>query len=125
MQVQVRMCFYNQERYLCTDWKWTDFKGHCNKEYRIGETCGMKLVYQTIDVAKKCSRCTAVDTKLRKREKLVDQITRWQREGRCPASVEKAMEDIAVLDEQIKALYEEIAMRRNNIVNTSHYARRY
>lgn len=119
------MCFYNLEQYLCLDTKWTDFKSHCNKEYRFGETCGMKLVYQKINVPRKCSRCTAVDIKLRKREKLVDQISRWQREGRCPASVEKATSDIAALDEQIKGMYEETAMRRNNIVNTSHFARWY
>ncbi|EMT73999.1 hypothetical protein FOC4_h10017277, partial [Fusarium odoratissimum] len=26
-------------------WRWGKFREQCNKEYRIGETCGLKLVY--------------------------------------------------------------------------------
>jgi len=120
-----KMCYYDQERYICADWKWGHFKGHCNKEYRTGETCGMKLVYQTLDVARKCTRCEAVDTKLRKRQKLVERISRWQQEDRCPASVEKGLEELAQLDEQIKALYDEIARARSNIGNNTRMVRRY
>lgn len=40
---------------------------HCNKEYRIGKTCGMKLVYDSIPVPRKCKRCNAIDVELRRR----------------------------------------------------------
>jgi len=117
------MCFYDQEEYICTDWKWGHFRGHCNKEYRTGETCGMKLVYQKLCVPRKCTRCEAVDTKLRERQELVERIERWQQETRYPASVERGLEELAQLDEQIKALYDGISRNRSNQANLIRFTR--
>jgi hypothetical protein len=116
-QPPTKMCFFEMTRFDCGDWKWGNFKVHCNREYRIGETCGMKLVHSTYDCKQKCSRCDRVDTKLRRRAKIAERITRWQAEGRCPASVEKGMEEIAIIDKELQALYDEIGRARTNIGN--------
>jgi hypothetical protein len=106
------MCFYEQYRFICGDWKWGNFREHCNREYRMGETCGMKLVYQTAQQPSKCKYCEKADTKLRKRQTECDRITRWQREGRNPASIEKSMEIVKQLDSEIQQIYAEISNRR-------------
>jgi len=106
------MCFYEQYRFTCGDWKWGNFREHCNREYRMGETCGMKLVYQTQQQPSKCKYCEKVDTKLRKRQTECERISRWQREGRNPASIEKSLEMIKQLDYEIQQIYAEISNRR-------------
>jgi hypothetical protein len=109
------MCFYEMFRFECGDWKWGNFKQHCNKEYRMGETCGMKLVQDTYHQQSKCRLCEKYDTKLRKREAECQRIKRWEAEGKNPASVEKAYATVHSLDEEIRNLYSEIYKRRNNI----------
>ncbi|KAL2075906.1 hypothetical protein VTL71DRAFT_849, partial [Oculimacula yallundae] len=37
------MCFYDSITRDCGCTKWHHFRLHCYKEYRIGETCGLKL----------------------------------------------------------------------------------
>jgi hypothetical protein len=111
------MCFYEMFRFECGDWKWGNFKQHCNKEYRMGETCGMKLVLETYSQPSKCRLCEKYHTKLRKREAECDRIKRWQSEGKNPASVEKAYANVTQLDDEINALYSEIHKRRTNITS--------
>jgi len=102
------MCFFDQHRFICGDWKWGHFRQHCNREYRIGETCGMKLVMQTLPVNNKCKLCEKIDTKLRRRQTECERITRWQKEGsKFRASIEKSLEMIAGLDAEIQELYQE------------------
>lgn len=72
----------------------------------------MKLVHETQMQPNKCSFCTKADTKLRKRQAEAERVTRWQQEGRNPASIEKSMETIKLLDSEISAIYAEIASRR-------------
>lgn len=124
-QNRSKMCYYDQDRYTCGDYTWRNFRQHCNMEYRTGETCGMKLIYQTNDVARKCTTCDEVDRKMRKREKLAANIQRWSREGGKSASIEVAYEDIAEIDEQLKKLYSRLTAARSNIGNSSRPARRY
>jgi hypothetical protein len=109
------MCFYDQYVYTCSDFKWGNFREHCNKEYRMGETCGMKLVYQVAKQPSKCKLCERVDTKLRKRQQECDRITRWRSEGRNPASIDKSYETIAVLDSEISQIYGELGRKRQSI----------
>jgi hypothetical protein len=106
------MCFYEQYRFTCGDWKWGNFREHCNREYRMGETCGSKLVYHTTHQQSDCKYCEKVKTKLRKREQECARIDRWEREGRNPASIEKSLDTIKQLDSEISAIYNEIANRR-------------
>lgn len=65
------MCYYEQFKYACQDWKWGNFRGHCHKEYRLGETCGMKLIGMTTHVPEKCQQCERIEKKLRRREKAI------------------------------------------------------
>lgn len=75
---------------------------HCNREYRTGETCGMKLVMQTYGVAQKCKICEKIETKKRRRAAEYERVQRWQREpGRYGASIEKAQYAMAALEKEI------------------------
>jgi hypothetical protein len=105
------MCYYDCVVYSCQDWKWGNFKQHCNKEYRMGETCGMKLVNQNLQQGQKCKLCERIETKLRRREIEVDRVARWRAEGRCPASVEKSLAIINQLDREMNELYAERTQR--------------
>ena len=99
------MCFFDQHRFACGDWKWGQFRQQCNKEYRRGETCGMKLIMSTLPVGQKCAICTKIDTKIRRRMAEVEKIKRWQREGnKFPRSVEVAYDAIDDLDKEIAKL---------------------
>lgn len=96
------MCFYDQYSYQCRDWKWGNFRQHCQAEYRTGETCGTKLVFQTLGLPEKCKLCLKIEAKDRRRAKHVEDYNRWRREpGRYKASMEKALGDIKALDNEI------------------------
>ena len=100
-----KMCFFDQHRFACGDWKWGHFRQHCNREYRTGETCGMKLIMQTVPVSQKCKLCDKIDTKQRRRGAEVDRISRWQREGsKFRASIDRSYDMIKVLDKEIYEL---------------------
>jgi hypothetical protein len=99
------MCFYEQYVYACRDWKWGNFRQHCQAEYRTGETCGMKMVYQALGLPEKC--------------KHIDDYNRWRREPkRYQASIEKALGDIKVLEGEINGLKSEKHDRYRAIGNS-------
>lgn len=115
-QSTLRMCFYDQHRYACGDWKWGVFRQHCNKEYRTGETCGMKFVRETLPVQQKCKLCEKVDTKMRRRAAEIERVERWKNEGnKFTASIEKSMEAIKTLETEISVLAEERARRLQGV----------
>ncbi|KAI9850528.1 MAG: hypothetical protein M1838_005537 [Thelocarpon superellum] len=102
------MCFFDQHLFACDDWKWGHFRQHCNHEYRTGETCGMKLVMTTYRIGNKCKTCERIDTKMRRRAAEAERISRWQSEGaRFKASIDRAYENIRVLDAEIHDLQKE------------------
>lgn len=99
------MCFFDQHHFACGCWKWGRFRQHCAKEYRMGETCGMKLIMQTVPAGQKCKLCEKIDTKMRRRATEVKRISRWQREGnKLCASIDISMETIRSLDVEIYGL---------------------
>ncbi|KAK5156730.1 hypothetical protein LTS14_004942 [Recurvomyces mirabilis] len=100
------MCFYDNHRFACNDWKWGNFRQHCHAEYRTGETCGMKMVYQTLAVAEKCQMCQKIERKQRRYEKHRADYGRWVQENptKYKFSIEKAVEEMKVLAEEIKRL---------------------
>lgn len=101
----IEMCFYDQHRFACGDWKWGHFKQHCNREYRTGETCGMKLVMQTYGLQMKCKTCEKIDTKRRRLQHEQERLQRWAREpNKYSASIEKAVESINILNGEIYTL---------------------
>jgi hypothetical protein len=60
------MCFYDQHIYTCGDFKWSHFRQQCPQEHRIGQTCRLKLVMNTIYIDKKCAVCKKIETKARR-----------------------------------------------------------
>ena len=113
------MCFYEQYVYACRDWKWGNFRQHCQAEYRIGETCGMKMVYQALGLPDKCKLCLKIEAKERRRAKHIDDYNRWRREPkRYQASIEKALGDIKVLEGEINGLKSEKHDRYRAIGNS-------
>jgi hypothetical protein len=108
------MCFYDQFKYdVCGDYKWGHFRQHCAKEYRTGETCGMKLVMATYSQAGKCKICTKIETKLGRIKKEEERIRRWRREHGRRASIEASEEIIAGLQQEVNELWYERSERTN------------
>ena len=107
------MCFFDQHRFACGDWKWGHFRQHCNREYRTGETCGMKLIMTTVPVQTKCKLCEKIDTKQRRRAAEVDRITRWKREGsKFSASIDRSVDTVRLLEKEIHTLASERSRRQ-------------
>lgn len=113
--IVLKMCFYDQNRMACGDYKWGHFRQHCSKEYRTGETCGMRLVMQTIEIGDKCRICQKIDTKKRSIRKEEEKIKRWNRESGRRASIAKAEEDIYRLQQEIYNLECERQSRQHQL----------
>lgn len=88
------MCFYDQQIFACGDFRWGRFRTHCAKEYRTGETCGMKLIYETVDVGTKCQTCKKIDVTYRKITQAHERVQRWEMEGINPVSTDKEKQAI-------------------------------
>lgn len=113
------MCYYENFQYSCRDWKWGNFRQHCQKEYRTGETCGMKMIFATYQLPQKCTACEKIEKKKRRREKALSDIARWQRDGgKFRASIEKAQDDVRQLELEIANMIAEKDRRYVNIGNT-------
>lgn len=110
------MCFFDQTLFKCGDYKWGTFRQHCAREYRTGETCGMKLVMNcSEDRAKSCRICEKITTKLSRRQKEVDRINRWKTEKNRSASIEASEAIVDQLDREIRALKMERLEKRNRL----------
>ncbi|KAK0707991.1 hypothetical protein B0H67DRAFT_495491 [Lasiosphaeris hirsuta] len=99
------MCYFEQTRWNCGYWKWGNFRQQCNKEYRTGETCGLKLVYDTSYQPGQCKICDQITKKDRRVRKMCEDIQRWQREGNRRATIEKTQQDITDINVQISDLW--------------------
>lgn len=114
------MCFYDQTVFGCGDFKWGNCKQQCPREYRSGETCGMKLVMNSYpDNSTKCKTCLRVDTIMRKREKEVANIRTWQKDEKHgkkrSASIEKAYVAIGEYDAELTKLYGKLQAARQQL----------
>lgn len=99
------MCFYDLFKFSCGDCKWGHFRLHCNKEYRMGETCGVKIVMEVVNSQQKCRLCDKIDVKQRRRANECDRIARWKKDGgKFRASKERAEGVVKQLDDEILAL---------------------
>ncbi|EUC41279.1 hypothetical protein COCMIDRAFT_54488, partial [Bipolaris oryzae ATCC 44560] len=106
------MCFYDQHTFVCGNWKWVHFRQHCDKELRIGETCGMKILFQTVPTGTLCKLCEKINTKMRRRAAEVDRISRWQRADlKLQALFVNTADRIRALDEEISELQRESSRR--------------
>lgn len=109
------MCYYDQVRFTCGCYKWSTYRAQCAKEYRTGESCGLKLCFNTINDEKQCKICQKIATKYNRIDKAAANIRRWQREGNRTASIEKAEDEIEDLEEEIRKLKEERERKRNTL----------
>ncbi|CRK13651.1 hypothetical protein BN1708_010886, partial [Verticillium longisporum] len=94
------MCYFYQTRWTCGYWRWGQFKQQCNKEYRTGETCGLKLVYTTVQEADRCKLCHDIDKKNRRILKMTTDIDRWYREGNRQATIERTLIELTAVEDQ-------------------------
>ncbi|KAJ2890467.1 hypothetical protein MKZ38_001851 [Zalerion maritima] len=101
------MCYFEQTRWSCGYWKWGHFRQQCNKEYRMGETCGLKLVWETIYLQNPCKLCDDIAKKRRRIDKLEMDIARWQSEGNRRATIEKASADWQDIQNQISRMWDQ------------------
>ena len=111
----IKMCFYDANEMACKCWKWGHFRQHCAKEYRTGETCGMKLVMNRYSLAEKCKTCTKIDTKERAIRREEDRIRRWRKESGRNASIAKAQDDIYRLEGDIERLKQDLAIKNSTL----------
>lgn len=109
------MCYFEQTRWCCGFWKWGNFRQQCNKEYRTGETCGLKLVYDTTYQPAQCKICDQITKKDRRIRKMEDDIVRWRHEGGRTATIEKTQTDIADIQNQINNLFSQHAIKVQSI----------
>ncbi|KAL1898475.1 hypothetical protein Sste5346_003378 [Sporothrix stenoceras] len=109
------MCYFEQTRWACGYWKWGNFRQQCPKEYRTGETCGLKLVYATVYRNETCKLCDQIEKKNRRLEKLQRDVERWQHEGNRPATIEKTQNDINEIAERVNRLYQDHVGRQASV----------
>ena len=95
------MCYYHQKRWQCGYWRWGQFSRQCPKEYRTGETCGLKLVMDTHDDRESCRLCHDIDRKKRRMAKMAADMARWRREGNRPATVERTEVEYRAVEKQM------------------------
>ena len=110
------MCYFEQTRWVCGYWKWGNFRQQCNKEYRTGETCGLKLVYHTNYRSDYCKLCEQANKKQRRVGKMVQDVERWQREGNRRATIEKTQRDIEDIEVQIADLLGQHRERQMGVI---------
>lgn len=98
------MCFYNQIVWTCGFWKWSAFQYQCHKEYRIGETCGLKLVCDVDYKDRPCKICQDLAKKQRRAAKMQVDIARWLYEGNRPATVHVTEGELSKVRKEIMSL---------------------
>lgn len=88
------MCFFAQTVWSCGYWRWGHFREQCYKEYRMGETCGLKLVYEINYKTTRCCHCDSIATKNRRIAKMSGDVERWRRQQLYPATIAKTEMEI-------------------------------
>lgn len=112
------MCYYEMYLWECNDWRWGNFKQHCEKEYRMGETCGIKMIYRTQNVPGCCKLCEEINRKKRKHEKARADFDRFKRDPQRQATAEVRLEEIQALEIQIKTLQDNRLAKMTNVGNS-------
>lgn len=98
------MCFYNQVVWTCGSWRWSAFQYRCHKEYRIGETCGLKLVCDVEYKTQQCNLCHSLSIKHRRAAKMEVDLARWLGQGNRPATVQKTQSELSRIRKETFAL---------------------
>ncbi len=98
------MCFFERTQFQCGSWKWGRFREQYDKEYRTGETCGLKLVFCTQYAIGAYGPCRNIAKKQRRVEKMTADIERWRGEGNRPATIERTEYDLDIIRRSISDL---------------------
>jgi hypothetical protein len=98
------MCYFEQTRWSCGYWRWGHFRQQCNKEYRMGETCGLKLVYETKVELEVCKLCHDTEKKQRRYDKMYRDVQRWYREVNRNATIERTCGEMEEVMGQIQRM---------------------
>ncbi|TDZ44978.1 hypothetical protein C8034_v008408 [Colletotrichum sidae] len=109
------MCYFYQTKWACGYWRWGQFKQQCNKEYRTGETCGLKLVFETIADPDRCKLCYDMDKKRRRLDKMQRDMNRWHREGNRKATIERTHLEMQDVGRQLQEMEMTHYTRQNTI----------
>lgn len=70
----------------------------------MGETCGLKLVYETKADPDVCKLCHDKEKKLRRLDKMTKDVERWKCEGNRSATIERTEGDIGTVQAQIEGM---------------------
>ncbi|KAI0123622.1 hypothetical protein BJ170DRAFT_89711 [Xylariales sp. AK1849] len=100
------MCFYDQTVWACGFWKWGSFRSQCDKEYRIGHTCGLKLIWSTEHRDLRCTACQKIAKKRRRITKMTQDIERWRGEGNRAATIERTEQELSEARAALARLYD-------------------
>ncbi|KAH6618271.1 hypothetical protein B0J18DRAFT_371802 [Chaetomium sp. MPI-SDFR-AT-0129] len=109
------MCYFDHQLWPCGWWKWGNFREQCPKEYRTGETCGLKLIFNTYLEPEPCKMCDQIDKKQRRLNKMMEDVRRWRNEGNRRATIEKTETEMRALNSQIGTMWVEHEARKNAI----------
>ncbi|KAM5360459.1 hypothetical protein ACJZ2D_013737 [Fusarium nematophilum] len=112
------MCYFELTRWACGYWRWGHSRQHCSKEYRTGETCGLKLVYETKTEPDVCKLCHDTEKKQRRYDKMYRNVQRWQREGNRTATIERTCGEMHDVMGQIYRMREEHDHRLQSLGTT-------
>ncbi|KAF5696850.1 ankyrin repeat [Fusarium mundagurra] len=99
-------CYFEQTRWACGYWRWGACRQQCTKD-RMGETCGLKLVYETKTEPDVCKLCHDTEKKQRRYDKMYRDVQRWQREGNRTATIERTCGEMQDVLGQIYRMREE------------------
>lgn len=83
----------------------------------MGETCGMKMVYETYTVDGKCPLCLQIEKKQRRYEKAKSDFARWNGDPARKASASKAYEEMNVLYQEVVRLIQDRESRIKQVGN--------
>lgn len=108
------MCYFDQIQWSCGFWRWGPFRERCTKEYRTGETCGLRFLYETQYESEICKLCRDIEKKHEKYNRFEADILRWQREGNRHATIEKLQRDMAETANTIYSMQQQHWTRLNS-----------
>lgn len=83
----------------------------------MGETCGLKLVYDTKTENDVCKLCHDVEKKQRRYDKMLRDVQRWQREGNRNATIERTCHEMQDVVDQMLRIQEEHGNRLHSLGN--------
>lgn len=111
------MCFYDRTIFSCSDYKFGNFKQHCDKATDSGESCGVKMLMADFNGnSQKCTTCIRIEGVLKTRQEACVNISRWQKDEKNglkrSGEIEVAFNAIDAQDGELKALYKKLETHR-------------